>query len=573
MIKKCTLLFTLVLLIASCDKKFNDIGAEVLPTNPFVGKKAYYPVGVKHALVDVVQTNNTSPMQLGLREDKLFGNTAAAIVSQLNLSQYAPSFGALSAQSEIDTSFDEAETVNDVWLEIPFFTNQTDADGDGLIAIYDIDDTDPNSDSDGDGVSDIDEKNNGTDPTNPDTDGDGTPDGEDTETVNPNPDKRLYDIDSLFGDREASFDIEIHKLNYFLRQLDPNQNFEQGQIYYSDFSASIHQDQPLANENITLDFNEIVKDSADNLSPRIRVPLNKQIFQQLILDKEGDSALANSEDWRDFFRSISIETSNFSSPLLMLLDTKSMVIRIDYTYKSKVADSDPVEIVDKTDEFLINTLGSIRFNTLTKTTTAAAELNDIVSATLPDQIALSGGLGMVVDIELFEDNDVLEDIKGRPWLLNEANLTFHVDKQAVGVYGHTLPNRLYLYNANTLAPIIDFAQDGVATPSLAKIVYGGFLTNEEEVYKQYYKVRVTNYLKNIISNDSINAPLRVALTNVLPNQTEVPMAKVNAADVGKIPAGSVTTPKSVVFVGPNPSKPELLDLKLQLEIFYTEINQ
>ena len=562
-----------MLLIASCDKKFNDIGAEVLPTNPFVGKKAYYPVGVKHALVDVVQTNNTSPMQLGLREDKLFGNTAAAIVSQLNLSQYAPSFGALSAQSEIDTSFDEAETVNGVWLEIPFFTNQTDEDGDGLIAIYDIDDTDPNSDSDGDGVSDIDEKNSGTDPTNPDTDGDGTHDGEDTETVNPNPDKRFYDIDSLFGDREASFDIEIHKLNYFLRQLDPNQNFEQRQNYYSDFSSSIHQDKLLADENITLNFNEIVKDSADNLSPRIRVPLNKQIFQQLILDKEGDSALANSEDWRDFFRSISIETSNFSSPLLMLLDTKSMVIRIDYTYKSKVADSDPVEIVDKTDEFLINTLGSIRFNTLTKTTTAAAELNDIVSATLPDQIALSGGLGMVVDIELFEDNDVLEDIKGRPWLLNEANLTFHVDKQAVGVYGHTLPNRLYLYNANTLAPIIDFAQDGVATPSLAKIVYGGFLTNEEEVYKQYYKVRVTNYLKNIISNDSINAPLRVALTNVLPNQTEVPMAKVNAADVGKIPAGSVTTPKSGVFVGPNPSNPELLDLKLQLEIFYTEINQ
>ena len=79
----------------------------------------------------------------------------------------------------------------------------------------------------------------------------------------------------------------------------------------------------------------------------------------------------------------------------MLLDTNSMVIRIDYTYKSKVADSDPVEIEDKTDEFLINTLGSIRFNTLTKTTTAAAALNDIVSATVPDQIALSGGLGMV----------------------------------------------------------------------------------------------------------------------------------------------------------------------------------
>jgi hypothetical protein len=177
---------------------------------------------------------------------------------------------------------------------------------------------------------------------------------------------------------------------------------------------------------------------------------------------------------------------------------------------------------------------------------------------------------MVADIQLFEDNDVLEDLKGRPWLLNEANLTFHVDKQAVGVYGHTLPNRLYLYNANTLAPIIDFAQDGTATPSLAKIVYGGFLIENED--KQYYKVRITNYLKNIITNDSINAPLRVALTNVLPNQTQVAMAKVNATDIAKIPAGSVATPKAGVFVGPNPSNPDFSDLKLHLEIFYTEIN-
>jgi hypothetical protein len=147
-----------------------------------------------------------------------------------------------------------------------------------------------------------------------------------------------------------------------------------------------------------------------------------------------------------------------------------------------------------------------------------------------------------------------------------------VDKQAVGAYGHTLPNRLYVYNANTLAPIIDFAQDAVATPALAKIVYGGFLIEEEEGDKQYYKVRITNYLRNIITNDSINAPLRVALTDVLPNQTQVLMSKVNNSDVAKIPSATIATPKAGVFVGPNPSNPDLSDLKLQLEIFYTEIN-
>ena len=47
---------------------------------------------------------------------------------------------------------------------------------------------------------------------------------------------------------------------------------------------------------------------------------------------------------------------------------------------------------------------------------------------------------------------------------------------------------------------------------------------------------------------------------------------VNAADVTKIPVGSVATPKSCVFIGPNPTNPDLSDLKLQLEIFYTEIN-
>jgi hypothetical protein len=50
------------------------------------------------------------------------------------------------------------------------------------------------------------------------------------------------------------------------------------------------------------------------------------------------------------------------------------------------------------------------------------------------------------------------------------------------------------------------------------------------------------------------------------------MAKVNSNDVAKIPVGTVASPKSGIFVGPNPSNPDLSDLKLQLEIFYTEIN-
>jgi len=557
-----------IILVASCEKKFNDVGAEIVPLNPFPTKFATYPVKVSHAQIDVVQTNTNQVLHLGQRVDRLFGTTNAAIVAQMNLSNYSASFGELSAQKETEDNFNEMETVTNVWLEIPFFTNQRDADGDGLIDDYDIDDEDPNSDSDGDGVSDIAERNNGTDPTNPDTDSDGINDGQDTDTTNPNPDKKLYAIDSLFGNRQASFDVEVNKLNYFLRQLDPDKNFEEVQAYHSNFNANAYKEQSLANANVTLDFNEIVVDGENNnLTPRFRVPLGKDSFQQLLIDKEGATELSSAEAWQNYFRSIAIETRNFSAPLLMLLDVNKMAIRVSYTYKAKNSSG---EIEDNNEDFLLN-VGLIKFNTLTKTTPADATLNSIVSATAAEQIAVSGGLGSVASLTLFEDNEVLEDIKGRPWLLNEANLTFHVDKQTVQRFGLSLPKRLYLYNANTAAPIVDFVQDGTNTSTLNKFVYGGFLVEQDE--EQYYKIRITDHLRNIISNDSLNVPLRLSVINAVPAnaQQSIIMADVEHPTIHKLPAGGISAPKSAVFVGPNPTDPTLADLKLKLELYYTEV--
>lgn len=569
MIKKF-LPIALVLALTSCDKKFNEVGAEVFPLNTIQAKKSLYPVKVSHTLIDVAQTNTGAVLQLGEHRDNLFGTTSAAVVSQFNLSSYAPTFGDKSASLESSESFDEQETITDVWLEVPFFTNRKDADGDGLIAEYDVDDSDPNSDSDGDGVSDIAERNNGTDPTNPDTDGDGTPDGQDSETENPYPDKKLYAIDSLFGNREATFDVEVNRLNYFLRQLDPDQNFEQLQPYYSNFNFGTYKEEQLGSANLNLNFNEIIVEgeNSTNLPPRLRVPLDKTKFQQLILNKEGATELSKAELWLDYFRSISIETSNFSAPLLMLLDFNRMTIRIAYTYKAKKPDTSPVQIEDKNKEFLINA-GVLKFNTITKTTAAAPELNSIVLATAPKQIALGGGLGSVATITLFEDNEELEALKGKSMLLNEANLTFHIDKQAVEQHGLSLPKRLYLYNANTNAPIIDFLRDASATGTQNKLVYGGFLVNNDD--DQYYKIRLTEYLRDIISKDSVNAPLRLSITNAFATQGAVAMAKVDNTSINKIPAGSVSSPKSAVFVGPTPTDPALADLKLQLELFYTDI--
>lgn len=571
MIKKI-IPIALVLALISCDKKFNDLGSEVLPEILVQGKKANYPVKVSHDLFDVVQTNAGGVLQLGEHPNNLFGSISTSVVSQFNLSAYPSKFGTFTQKREIDSTFNEMETITDVWLEIPFFTNRNDADNDGLIDAYDIDDADVNSDSDGDGVSDIAERNAGTDPTNPDTDGDGILDGIDTETKNPNPDKKLYEIDSLFGNREAIFDIEVTKLNYFLRQLDPDANFEQFQPYYSDFNFDSYKGQQLAKENMQLNFDEIDVDEEDNpnLTPRLRVPLDKSFFQEQIFDKEGATELSTAVLFQDYFRSVSIETSNLSMPLLMLLDFNKMAIRVAYTYKAEKANTDPVEIEEKNEDYLINA-SALKFNTINRTAPVSPVLNEIVTASEPSKIALGGGLGSIATIHLFEDNETLEAIKGKKdaWLFNEANLTFYVDKQSVEQHGLTLPERLYLYNANTNAPIIDFSQDVTTTSSLNKLVYGGFLSEDDD--KQYYKIRITDYFRNIIKRDSTNAPLRLAVADAFATQSPVPMAKAKNTTLNKIPATTISTPKSAVFVGPNPTDPALENLRLQLEVFYTEV--
>lgn len=364
----------------------------------------------------------------------------------------------------------------------------------------------------------------------------------------------------------------VTKLNYFLRQLDPDANFEQFQPYYSNFNFNSYKGQQLASETMQLDFDEIDVDEEDakNLTPRLRVPLDKSFFQQQIFDKEDATELSTAVLFQDYFRSVSIETRNFSMPLLMLLDFNKMTIRVAYTYKAKKANTNPVEIEEKSKEFLINS-SALKFNTINRTVPASPVLNEIVTNSEPSKIALGGGLGSVATIHLFEDNESLEAIKGKKdsWLFNEANLIFYVDKQTVEQYGLTLPERLYLYNADTNAAILDFSQDVTTTKKHNKVVYGGFLTEDDD--KQYYKIRITDYFRNIVKKDSTNAPLRLAVADAFATQSPVPMAKAKNTSLNKIPATTISTPKSVVFVGPNPTDPALENLKLQLEVYYTEI--
>ena len=43
----------------------------------------------------------------------------------------------------------------------------------------------------------------------------------------------IYEIDSIFGNRLATFNLKVYELSYFLSSLDPMDNFERNKLYYS----------------------------------------------------------------------------------------------------------------------------------------------------------------------------------------------------------------------------------------------------------------------------------------------------------------------------------------------------
>ena len=94
-------LFSILLLISSCEKEFNDLGASLLPSDTFVIEKETAPVRAEHKSIEVVRTDNLSFFSLGEYEDAVFGNTKASFTTQLSLATSSTgTFGSMSPDTE-----------------------------------------------------------------------------------------------------------------------------------------------------------------------------------------------------------------------------------------------------------------------------------------------------------------------------------------------------------------------------------------------------------------------------------------------------------------------------------------
>ncbi len=600
--KKNSIFLIISIILFSCNKDYNTVGLNLIDNNPFRTSLEEVPVFVKMRKIPPYVSNSLTTFQLGEFEDNIYGTSMVSFLGQLNFEDPSLAFGNISQSKEDNPDTDnisqipEEETVKNVFLDIPFFTNVDDDDNDGVINLYDVDSTDPYSDSDGDGVSDADESNAGQNPLDPDTDGDGIPDGEDTESVNPNAGGTLYELDSLLGNSNASFKLKVSELDYFLRPYDPEVNFEQFQKYYSNNSlASDFSGTTLYEDEISISSKELVFYNEDDpetedvdesetvkerLTPRIRVELDKDFFQTRILDKEGSDDISNLDNFKLYFKGIVLETFDFSEPLLMILNFNEAEIKVEYEYKEYNKQGttddtldDTVDTVDGDFRFLFN---GIKLNSF-KNDAFPGYVYSSVLDTLknPKQVFLKGGEGVMAEIELFKNDDgvdLLEEIRSKEWLINEANLSIYIDKEMLSSSGGIIePSRLYLYDIKNKAPVIDYFVDNSAGPKpyQNKVVHGGLIQLDEDKNGLMYKIRMSEHIKNIVRKDSTNTKLGLVVSSDINNTINI---EVEDSDFMTFtPNSSAINPLGTVLIGPSPSA-ENYDKRMRLNIFYTEVN-
>lgn len=595
----------LLLMFTSCEENLQTLGEGVIAGEPFTTGKEVYNVFAFNREITAVQTNALPLYQLGTFNDPVYGRREASIISQVNLPgrQGNPIFGDRS-QADEDTSesdddastVPERETVKEVFLYLPFqLPPETlrDSDGDGVENQFDNDSSDPNSDEDGDGVSDNDERILGSDPFDPNEDGTG-----DDFVANTFP--KRFDLDSIFGNREASFNLKVARSTFFLRDFDPDTNFEEAQEYFSDQDFSTFQGEILFEGEVTVSNEEFIFFGEDNaetpdvdesvqiesrLNPGIRVALDNDFFQTNILDKEGRSELLSQSNFSDFFRGIQILGQDMGE-LMFLFDLTQANITITYEYDDY--DTTEEEVFRTERDFvlslLVNNNGAILGNAVNTFVDEAfpANIKDVLGdGNNASRIYLKGGSGAMAEIRLFEDQEetegrglsFIEQIRANNWVINEAKLVFYVDTDALSAVGGTIePQRLYLYNAETNAPLYNIQTENSANnePLGLFLNYDGILEKESGQGLKY-TIRITDYINDIIVRDSANAKLALSVSSNVGVSLVAEAVGGQSQPAMDIPIMATINPLGTVLFGSNVDNADL-EKQLKLEIFYTEAN-
>ena len=492
-IQKILFFATIVTLFSACSSNdFNEIDGGLLKNPNFDTNVFTATIQVSQIKESAVQTNGLGGYLLGQYSQVPFGTKSATIVAQVTLPAVNPTFGTKTQASENSENKSENETVTEAYLYIPFFN--------------------PNSSNSNASYS---------------------------QNVE-------YTLDSIYGNRDASFQVNVRELNYFLSDIDTDLN---AKIYYSNdtnitsnLGASIvfntTSTYTISNKAITryqFDNPQTSEDESkkvqDVLAPGLRIPLSTNFFQTKIINKEGSSELANVNEFKKYFKGISISASNFSKDLMMLLNMANAKIEIVYSYETSGTNSTTTETRKNRYELSLNGITVNLFN------------NSGESLTDTSKIYLSGALGQTASITI-SDTDIA-NIKSQKLMVTDASLLLYVDNS---VSYTKEPERLFIYNTQTGAVLVDYQYDPTSNADLSTYSYLYHLgkLQKENGKGAYYQLRITNHILNLVNEIGTNVPLGIVIASNVKNTNSGAYLR-DTNTKGKILSSAVVTPLGTVI--------------------------
>lgn len=501
----------LVLAFGSCSEDFNTIGANIIGDENFNSEftDSLTVTAYSRKLLPV-QTSALPIFQMGVYNDPVYGKSTVNFLTQLTMDSPEPDFGL-------------APRIDSVVLYMPFFSEQI---------------------------------------------------VENNEVVS-------YELDSVYGD--APINIKIYESNYFLRDFDPSTNFEELQKYYSNQSQVFENflgELIYTVEDFTPSDEAFKLNDTISLIPGLRVKLPTEFFKNKILSKQGSIELLNNSNFRNYFRGLYFQVESQSDDgSLFMVDLEDSSLKIYYNFQtsfSELNDSNN-DTIERFDGEFGMAFEAISVNTYKNelTPSIAQELFNPNITAGEETLYLRGGDGIITVIDLFGpdlDNngvaDQLEDLREKGWIINEANLIFYVDKNKV-VGGDKEPERLIIYDIKNSLLLADYSLDITSNlePVNALNVHLGRLQRGSDGNGDYYKLKITNHVSNLINKDSTNVPLGLMVShNVLETDFQ-DLENIQAPGIERVPAASIVCPEGTVLFGNNTNNE---NRRLKLQIFYTE---
>jgi hypothetical protein len=303
----------------------------------------------------------------------------------------------------------------------------------------------------------------------------------------------------------------------------------------------------------------------------MRLKLNNSYFTTKILNAPA-AKLATNDAFKEYFRGLyfKIETVSGSSGSMAMMNFKAGKITISYT--EDLVTNGVTTRVSKTMDLNL-TGNSVNLLDQTNENSAFANAVNNPNTSLGDaSLYVKGGEGAMTVIDLFKTPGELNLIRTKGWLINEANLVFHIDAEKMASSNE--PNRIYLYDLTNNRPVVDYFLDvtNSADVKKSKYVFSG-LINKEAVTNgrgQTYKIRITNQIRNLVKYaDSTNVKLGLVVTENI-GETGFSKLKTPNSFTKKLPKASVMNPLGTVLYGSHPSVP--VDKRVKLQIYYTKPN-